>query len=253
MHVSVDNLTVSYGNRTILRDLNFKAGWNTTITILGSSGTGKSTFLRVLSGLNGREGQKITGQVIIEGSNPQDYLKSGKIGFMFQEPSLLPHLSVEENIRLPLDLRKTDPSYGEYLIGKVGLGDSRELLPRQLSGGMRTRVALARTLSPKPSLLLLDEPFAALDVAWRFRLYRELATLQAEAPMVTILVTHDIQEALLLSNRILVLGLSGQIERELEVPQSGQRLFESDPFADLQTEFRQLHNFFINEKNNSIS
>ena len=248
MRLAVENLSVSYGEQEVLRDINLKVEKLCTVTMLGSSGTGKSTFLRILSGLAKRDHQQVSGHVNIEGQSPAEFLKSGEIGFMFQEPSLLPHLTVSENIRLPLELRNTDTSYAEHLIEQVGLGAFRNRLPRDLSGGMKTRVALARTLAPKPRLLLLDEPFSALDVAWRFRLYRELAALQGEIPTVTVLVTHDIQEALLLSNRILVLGTSGKIERDMEISDSLPVISSSDPIGHLQNEFRELHKFFIDEK-----
>ena len=248
MRLAIEDLSVAYGKQEVLRNINLKVEKLCTVTLLGSSGTGKSTFLRILSGLAKRDRQQVRGTVSIEGSSPAEFLRTGEIGFMFQEPSLLPHLTVAENIRLPLELRNADTSYAEHLIEQVGLGQFRNRLPRDLSGGMKTRVALARTLAPKPRLLLLDEPFSALDVAWRFRLYRELAALQTEIPTVTILVTHDIQEALLLSNRILVLGTSGQIVRDMEVTQSLPGITSTDPIGHLQEEFRELHKFFIDEK-----
>ncbi len=248
MRLAVENLSVSYGKQEVLRNINLKVEKICTVTLLGSSGTGKSTFLRILSGLEKRDHQQVRGNVNIEGHSPTEFLKTGEIGFMFQEPSLLPHLTVSENIHLPLALRNADRSYAEHLIDQAGLGDFRNRLPRDLSGGMKTRVALARTLAPKPRLLLLDEPFSALDVAWRFRLYRELAALQAEIPTVTVLVTHDIQEALLLSNRILVLGTSGEIVRDMEIARSSPGITSSDPIGHLQQEFRELHKFFIDEK-----
>lgn len=248
MRLAVEDLSVSYGKQEVLRNINLRVDQFCTVTLLGSSGTGKSTFLRILSGLAKRDRQKVSGNVSIEGRPPEEFLTTGEIGFMFQEPSLLPHLTVAENIRLPLELRNADPAYAEHLIDQVGLGEFRNRLPRDLSGGMKTRVALARTLAPKPRLLLLDEPFSALDVAWRFRLYRELAALQVEIPTVTILVTHDIQEALLLSNRILVLGTSGEIVRDMEVTRSLPGITSTDPIGHLQEEFRELHKFFIDEK-----
>ncbi len=248
MRLVVENLSVSYGKQEVLRKISLKVERLCTVTLLGSSGSGKSTFLRILSGLANRDQQQVSGNVSIEGLSPAEFLKTGEIGFMFQEPNLLPHLTVAENIRLPLELRNADTSYAEYLIDQVGLGAFRNRLPRDLSGGMKTRVALSRTLAPKPRLLLLDEPFSALDVAWRFRLYRELAALQAEIPTVTVLVTHDIQEALLLSNRILVLGTSGEIVRDMEITKSRPGITSSDPLGHLQDEFRELHKFFIDEE-----
>lgn len=252
MHVAVKNLVSSYGKQKVLNGLNLTVDRIGTVTLLGSSGAGKSTFLRLLSGLPKRDGQTITGTLSIEGLSPAEFAKTGKIGFMFQEPSLLPHLTVSENVHLPLELRKADPAYADHLIDCVGLSNYRERLPRDLSGGMKTRVALARTLAPQPRLLLLDEPFSALDVAWRFELYREFVTLQAEVPAITILVTHDIQEALLLSNRILVLGISGEIVHDIQIRDSLPKISTADPIGGFQNEFRELHDFFINEKNGLV-
>lgn len=190
----------------------------------------------------------MTGVIKVNGHSPSELLSSGEIGFMFQEPSLFPQLTVEENIRLPLELRNVDISYADYLLEIVGLADHRKRLPRELSGGMKTRVALARTLAPKPRLLLLDEPFSALDVGWRFELYRELQSLQRESPAITVLVTHDIQEALLLSNRIVVLNRTGQVVRDMAIHSSLPRGSFEDPIGGRECEFRELHNFFINEK-----
>jgi ABC-type nitrate/sulfonate/bicarbonate transport system ATPase subunit len=253
MRLDIENLSVSYGEQEVLKDINLQVEKLCTVTMLGSSGTGKSTFLRILSGLANRDNQDVSGKVDFAGLSPAEFLKTGDVGFMFQEPSLLPHLTVSENIHLPLKLRHADSSYAEYLIEQVGLSAYRDRLPRDLSGGMKTRVALARTLAPKPRLLLLDEPFSALDVAWRFRLYRELAKLQAEIPTVTVLVTHDIQEALLLSNRILVLGNSGTIVRDMNLSESPLGICSSDPIGHLQNEFKELHKFFINEKDSALN
>ncbi len=253
MRIEITNLTAGYDGRRILRDLNLTVENKATVTLLGTSGTGKSTFLRILSGLPPRQGQQITGNIRIDQRPPVKILEAGEVGFMFQEPALLPHLTVAENIRLPLELRNADPAYAEYLIERIGLGKDRDRLPRELSGGMKTRVALARTLAPQPRLLLLDEPFSALDVAWRFRLYRELVALQSEIPAITLLVTHDIQEALLLSHRILVLGHSGEFIRDMVIRDSASPISTADPIGGFQREFRELHDLFINEKDTSLS
>lgn len=153
-----------------------------------------------------------SGQVLIEGLAPNSYLKEGNLSFMFQTPTLFPNLTVEENIRLPLQIKRsnTRPSINA-LIETVGLSAYRHYYPRQLSGGMRTRVALARSFITKPKLLLLDEPFSALDVAWKDTLFNELRQLMQDYGTTVILVTHDISEAIELADTIICLGIRGEL------------------------------------------
>lgn len=177
-------------------DLFIKAG--EFVTILGSSGCGKSTLLRIISGLE----HVSQGEIMVD--NPsRDLFQS----FVFQEAQLLPWRSVLQNTMLPLELKGITSSHSaEKVLESVGLSESINLLPRQLSGGMKMRVSLARALVTEPSLLLLDEPFSALDEVIRFKLQEDLRSIWVKNKMTTIFVTHSVSEAVFLSNRILVMS-----------------------------------------------
>ena len=163
--------------------------------LVGSSGCGKSTVLRLVAGLLRASGGSISAP-------------PGERAFVFQSPTLLPWRTVEQNVRLPLELRgdaDAAPRVAEAL-ARVGLGDAANLLPRQLSGGMRMRVSLARALVTRPALMLMDEPFSALDPITRKRLQQEFLQLWSEQRFTVLLVSHDIDEAVLLADQIIVLG-----------------------------------------------
>ncbi len=166
--------------------------------LLGPTGCGKSTILRMLGGLD----SPTSGEV---------RLSSGiSTGFCFQEPRLLPWRSVRRNVALPLELEgRTASQIDERVereLHKVGLVDAADRLPAALSGGMKMRTAVARTLVTDPSLLLLDEPFGALDEVTRYRLDEELAELVRDAGPTVVIVTHSISEAVFLADEVLVLG-----------------------------------------------
>jgi NitT/TauT family transport system ATP-binding protein len=171
------------------------------LTIIGPSGCGKSTLLRILSGLQ----QPSAGRVVLNGSTLQG--PSEGIGLMFQEPALLPWRSVRDNIALPLELRSgaRDWPRVDALIARLGLQGFEHALPRELSGGMAQRAALARALLRQPPLLLLDEPFGALDAMTRESLTAMLDTLRMQAHSALVMVTHSISEAIFLSDRIAVM------------------------------------------------
>lgn len=171
------------------------------VALLGPSGCGKSTLLRLIAGLDSPSG----GTIAWTGLNAAKPAP-GEIGFVFQEPTLMPWASVEANITLPLDLigrapTPSDASVGE-LIKSVGLQGFERALPRTLSGGMRMRVSLARALSTKPRILLLDEPFAALDEITRHALNDALLKLRAERELTIVFVTHSVFESVYLADRV---------------------------------------------------
>ncbi len=240
MRIDVDNIVFGYSPaKTVLNGISLKGGENKVISIVGASGSGKSTFLRLLCGiLKKTKDNLFSGTITIDGMTASEYVRKGKVGLMFQEPNLLPNLTVRKNISFPLKLRKQNCN-GEVdaLLRTVSLQEFSDYLPFQLSGGMKTRVALARTFSTKPDLLLLDEPFSSLDIRWRFTLYRELVTLQQKYQSTVIMVTHDIQEALLLSNHILVFGRNGSVVSELLIDKPLPRVFEEDSMKSLQEEY----------------
>ncbi len=190
------------------------------VSIVGTSGCGKSTLLRIISGLDlPTVGSVSIGSEVISAPHP-------KIGLIFQEPRLMPWLSVQENIQFGLENPASVHSRAvtEATLAKVGLTRFAHCLPRQLSGGMAQRVAIARALVTKPSILLLDEPFSALDALTRTALQDHLLDIWEFDRPTMILVTHDIEEALVLSDRVVVLSSNpGQIQQEFTLDLSRPR------------------------------
>jgi ABC-type nitrate/sulfonate/bicarbonate transport system ATPase subunit len=211
MFLSFKNVCFSYGKRPVLNKVSFEVKSGSIFAIVGSSGSGKSTILRLIAGLLQENNENIfNGKILIDGKTPLEYQQSGLLTLMFQSPNLFPNLSVRENISLPLEIMKcSNMELVDQMLNVVGLSAEHNILPRKLSGGMKTRVALARAFITRPQLLLLDEPFTALDVAWKDVLYAELKELSRRFQTTVILVTHDIEEATLLADKILCLGIDG--------------------------------------------
>jgi NitT/TauT family transport system ATP-binding protein len=186
------------------------------VAIIGPSGCGKSTVLRLAAGLD----EPTNGMVEIFGDAPQTLASQHRLGVAFQEHALLPWASVRQNIALPYHLagRAVDDERVDGLIELVGLAGFEKARPKQLSGGMRQRVSIARALALSPDLLLLDEPFGALDAVTRRRMNAELARVWAEERITTILVTHDVDEALILADRVVVMtGRPGHVRAVVDV------------------------------------
>lgn len=196
--------TFRLGGQTIAAvgplDLVFAAGQTTAL--VGPSGCGKSTLLRLVAGLE----TPSAGSIAVGNNTPAAVTKKAGLAFAFQDAALLPWLTVRQNIALALKLarRPPDPHRVRHLIELVGLKQFTETRPAELSGGMRQRTAIARCLVTEPGLLLLDEPFGAVDELTRARLNAELPALWQERGTTTLLVTHSIAEAATLSDRILV-------------------------------------------------
>jgi NitT/TauT family transport system ATP-binding protein len=198
------------GQRTpvcILEDFSLDLQAGEIVALLGSSGVGKSSLLRVLAGLQPAQ----AGEVRVRGRRLQG--PDPSLGFVFQDPCLLPWLTLEENVAFGLDFRHqpslTEPVRQQRVqqaIAEVGLQAARSRFPDELSGGMAQRTALARSLARAPEILLLDEPFSALDEVTRSEMQSLLLQVTARHQAAAILVTHDIDEALLLADRILLLG-----------------------------------------------
>lgn len=198
--------------------------------LLGPTGCGKSTILRLIGGVASPTG----GSIEVE--------PSPRIGFCFQEPRLLPWRNVRRNVALPLELARASSETcrleADRRLKMVGLDDAAEFLPAALSGGMRMRAAVARALIADPNLLLLDEPFAALDEVTRFRLDEDLAALVRERSITVLLVTHSIAEAVFLADEVVVLSpRPARIIDRFEIP-FGERnaaLRSNVEFARLQS------------------
>ena len=193
------------------------------VSLLGPSGCGKSTALRIVAGLSAP-----TGGVIEWPAGRADNATTGRIGFVFQEPTLMPWASVAANVELPLSLAHADPVRARRAVAAVldhvGLADFAQSYPRELSGGMKMRVSIARALVTEPRLLLMDEPFAALDEITRFKLNNEILSLWQALRQTVVFVTHSVFESVFLSQRIVVMTpRPGRVFAEVAVDASYPR------------------------------
>jgi NitT/TauT family transport system ATP-binding protein len=188
---------------TALKDVDLTIRDGDFLSLLGPSGCGKSTALRLIAGLS----TPTSGALEWRGSG---FLGRSNIGFVFQEPTLLPWASVFDNVWLPLRLKGVSRANAapaiEELLERVHLREVEKAVPRELSGGMKMRVSIARGLITKPSLLLMDEPFAALDEITRFQLNDDLLELWQDQRFTVVFVTHSVFESVFLSNRIVVMA-----------------------------------------------
>jgi NitT/TauT family transport system ATP-binding protein len=234
--VSMRGVTKTFANGTTALaglDLDIRPG--EFVSLLGPSGCGKSTALRLIAGL----AEISSGHVEWPLSHSAD--PRAEVGFVFQEPTLMPWANAADNVWLPLRLRgvsrrEAAPQISEGL-ARVGLSGFGRAYPRELSGGMKMRVSIARALSVRPKLLLMDEPFAALDEITRFRLNDDLLRLQRELGCTVVFVTHSVYESVYLSNRIVVMAARpGRVVAEIDVdaPRDRDESFRSDAlYADL--------------------
>ncbi len=215
--VKFSGVTKRYGDGPLVLDrTDLTVRRDDFVSLIGPSGCGKSTVLKLVSGLN----PVTAGELTVLGTTPRQ--ARDRQAFIFQDATLLPWLTVRKNAEMLLRLRGIAGTErrrkADELLGLVGLARVRDYYPRQLSGGMKMRVSIARALSLAPGLLLLDEPFGALDEMTRFRLNEELLALRARTPFTAIFVTHSVAEAVFLSNRILVMGAHpGRIAAEVTV------------------------------------
>ena len=229
-NVSKQFIDTSGGNHLAIHDINLTIQQHEIIALVGTSGCGKSTLLRILSGLDQPSG----GRVKLAGDDITQ--PSADIAMVFQEPRLMPWLTVTENIRLVLrQLKKSEQDARiQQALQQVNLWEFRDALPRQLSGGMAQRTAIARALVCQPRILLLDEPFSALDNFTRATLQQHLLELWQESRFTLVLVTHDIEEAAVLADRIIVMkGTPGGIHQELAVNLAHPRERTSLPVTEL--------------------
>jgi NitT/TauT family transport system ATP-binding protein len=244
-----DDLNLSEVTRTFtvgkspvfaLRDVSLKCAAGSFTALIGPSGCGKSTLLRIIAGLERPD----AGTALIGGQTPAQKCRTGALGVAFQDSALLPWRTVRQNIALPLQIlkRRAPDSRDQidHLIDLVGLKGFENARPAQLSGGMRQRVAIARTLVTDPSVLLMDEPFGALDQILRRSMNIELQRIWMESRATTLLVTHGIDEALFLADRVVVMHRNpGRIAKIVDIPFPRPRLpdlFSAPEFHRLEDE-----------------
>lgn len=225
--VTLENVRCAFRDLIVINDMSLGVQAGEFLAILGPSGCGKSTLLRIIAGLAAPD----SGIVSLEPSDAPY-----QIGYVFQDAHLLPWRNVLQNAALPLELmgvaRAESNARARQALANVGLLEVEDRYPAQLSGGMRMRVSLARALVAEPGLLLLDEPFAALDEITRFRLDVQLRDLWISRRMTVIFVTHSISEAAFLADRAVVLTRRGghiKLDHRLSLPESRTDELRTDP------------------------
>jgi NitT/TauT family transport system ATP-binding protein len=212
----VKRFVTADGPITAVDDISFAVGAGEFVSIIGPSGCGKSTLFNIIGGLVGDyEGRVIVAGETISGTHPA-------IGMVFQEESTFPWRTVQENVALPLEIagvaRAARMERAAHFVALVGLQGFERRRPAELSGGMRQRVALARTLASTPRLLLMDEPFAALDEQTRLLLGDKVLAIQQQLRQTTLLITHNLTEAVQLSDRVLVMSYRpGKLKRSVTI------------------------------------
>ena len=212
--LDIKNLSYSFGNNPILKDINIHVNENEMVAIVGSSGVGKSTLFNLIAGVL----KKQVGKITINGS--EDYI--GKVAYMLQKDLLFEHKTIIDNVILPLIIAKVNKKEaleeGNKILKQFNLDKYANKYPQQLSGGMRQRVALIRTYMFKRNIFLLDEAFSALDAITKKELHKWYLDLKKEFNLTTLLITHDIEEAVFLSDRIYILGNKpGEIIGEIKI------------------------------------
>jgi len=212
--IALQGVAKTFGELVALEGFDLAVQPGQFVTLLGPSGCGKSTALRIVAGLS----EPSRGRVV----RPQPQSGVPDVGFVFQEPTLMPWATVAANVALPLTLRRLPAaeiaSRVEAMLARVGLSDFARAYPRQLSGGMQMRVSIARALVTAPALLLMDEPFAALDEITRFRLNDDLLALWQALGQTVVFVTHSVFESVYLSQRVLVMrARPGRIVAEIAI------------------------------------
>ena len=228
--LALENVEKRYDNGTLaLQGVDLAIGAREFVSFLGPSGCGKSTALKMIAGL-----LQVTSGQIKWADNSADHAKD--ISFVFQEPTLMPWAKVFENVWLPLRLKGISRTQAQpqvdAVLAKVGLGQFANVYPRELSGGMKMRVSIARAMVTQPRLLLMDEPFAALDEMTRFKLNNDTLALWTAQQFTTIFVTHSVYESVYLSNRVIIMAARpGRVIADLKIDEPYPRTdaFRSTP------------------------
>ena len=220
MHLQVSNVSKSFGHgakaKLVLDRVSFELHSGEFLALVGSSGSGKSTVMRLIAGLE----RPSAGSIRIDGRSVRG--PGSDRGMVFQKYSLYPWLTAAQNVAFGMELqrrpRQEIRERTAYFLEVVGLADAARRLPRELSGGMQQRIAIARALAAEPQVLLLDEPFGALDIQIRESMQEFLHGLWLKTGLTALLITHDLEEALLLANRVHIMAPSpGRIVRSVEV------------------------------------
>ncbi|EEX48323.1 ABC transporter ATP-binding protein [Jonquetella anthropi] len=214
MDLTVSNLSVGYDGKTVVEDLSFRVPSGSLLSLLGPSGSGKTTVLNALAGfLKPASGDIRFGERMIQGLPPE----KRNVGMVFQNYALYPHMTAFDNIAFPLKIQRRSRRDIERAVKEIAgltrIGDLLDRKPSQLSGGQQQRVAISRALVKGPDLLLMDEPLSNLDAALRVQMRQEIRRIQQEAGITALFVTHDQEEALSLSDRIVLLD-AGRLQQE---------------------------------------
>ena len=220
--LTAEHITKSYGTRTIISDINIHLDRQQIVCLLGVSGVGKTTLFHILSGLNRPD----TGRVTLKGKDITG--QPGKVSYMLQKDLLLPYKKIINNVSLPLVIRGMKKKEAEEKAApyfeQFGLAGTEYQYPAQLSGGMRQRAALLRTYLTSEGVALLDEPFSALDTITKSAIHEWYLDLMQKIELSTLFITHDIDEAIILSDRIYILkGKPGQITDEIVIREKRPR------------------------------
>ena len=232
--LEIKNVTISFGGEAVIKDINISLAEGELVSLLGKSGSGKTTLFNIISGLSKPD----TGQVLLKGEDITN--STGNVSYMLQKDLLLPFRTIEDNVALPLLMNgmkkkeareKVSPYFEEF-----GLEGTQKDYPAQLSGGMRQRAALLRTYMFSKDVALLDEPFSALDTFTKSQMHSWYLDVMEKIQLTTLFVTHDIDESILLSDRIYLLtGRPGVIEDEIIIDEPrprGEEFLLSQNFLD---------------------
>lgn len=218
--INIEDMSKTFANGTVaLQNVNLSLQQGEFISFLGPSGCGKSTALKLIAGLLSVS----SGEITVNGHEPGQEGETGEVGYVFQEPTLMPWATVYDNVYLPLRLQGVSRGDADEricdILERVGLSQFHHAYPRELSGGMKMRVSIARALVTRPKLLLLDEPFAALDEMTRFKLNNDVLTFWEESDLTVIFVTHSVFESVYMSSRVVVLGARpGRVVHDIALP-----------------------------------